>query len=169
MNVVAQPELKSVERAVEAVIYRACLLMDDEKFMEWLGLCAPEFSYRITTYSPEIRKAMTWYEQDVPGLKGMIEMLPKHNTDHGRLTRHVTVYAVEVDRSQSEAKATSSFACYRTMLDGINSHIDSGDTQLFLIGRYHDRFRIGDQGPRFLERNVVLDTRRLDKGSHYPI
>jgi methanesulfonate monooxygenase subunit beta len=169
MNVVATAELKSLERSIEDVIYRACLLLDDEKFMEWLGLCTPDFNYRITTYSPEIRKAMTWYEQDVPGLRGMIEMLPKHNTDHGRLTRHATVYTVDVEPSQSEAKATTSFTCYRTMLDGINSHIDSGETQLFLIGKYYDRFRIGEQGPRFLERNVVLDTRRLDKGSHYPI
>jgi methanesulfonate monooxygenase small subunit len=55
------------------------------------------------------------------------------------------------------------------MLDGINSHIDSGESQLFLIGRYYDRFTIGENGPRFLQRNVALDTRRLDKGSHYPI
>ena len=165
----AQSEYKSVERSIQDVIYRACLLLDAEKFAEWLGLCAPDFSYRITTYSPEIRKPMTWYEQDVPGLKGMIEMLPKHNTDHGRLTRHVTVYSVDVDRSQNEATATSSFACYRTMLDGINSHLNSGETQLFLIGKYYDRLRLGEHGPRFVERNVVLDTRRLDKGSHYPI
>jgi methanesulfonate monooxygenase subunit beta len=55
------------------------------------------------------------------------------------------------------------------MLDGINSPIAAGATQLFLIGKYHDRFRIGGEGPRFVERNVLLDTRRLDKGSHYPI
>jgi methanesulfonate monooxygenase small subunit len=79
------------------------------------------------------------------------------------------VYSVELDSAQNAAAATTSFACYRTMLDGINSHIDSGETQLFLIGRYYDRFRIGDDGPRFLEREVFLDTRRLDKGSHYPI
>jgi methanesulfonate monooxygenase small subunit len=169
MNIVAKTELKSVERAVTDVIYRASLLLDDQKFLEWLALCAPEFSYRITAYSPEIRRQMTWYEQDFAGLKGMIEMLPKHNTDHGRLTRHVTVYTVDVARSQTEAEATSSFACYRTMLDGINSHIDSGESQLFLIGRYYDRFTIGENGPRFLQRNVALDTRRLDKGSHYPI
>jgi methanesulfonate monooxygenase small subunit len=169
MNIVAQAELKSVERAVTDVIYRASLLLDDQKFMEWLGLCAPEFSYRITAYSPEIRRQMTWYEQDLAGLKGMIEMLPKHNTDHGRLMRHVTVYTVDIARSQKEAEAISSFACYRTMLDGINSHIDSGESQLFLIGRYYDRFTIGENGARFLQRNVALDTRRLDKGSHYPI
>ena len=169
MNAVARTEVKSVDQAIRDVIYRACLLLDHEKFGEWLALCAPEFSYRITTYSPEIRRQMTWYEQDMAGLKAMIDLLPKHNTDHGRLTRHATVYAVEADPSQGEASATTSFACYRTMLDGINSHIDSGETQLFLIGRYYDRFRLDENGPRFIERNVVLDTRRLDKGSHYPI
>ena len=49
MNIIAQAELKSVERAIADVIYRACLLLDEQKFMEWLELCAPEFSYRITT------------------------------------------------------------------------------------------------------------------------
>ncbi|HEY4862255.1 MAG TPA: nuclear transport factor 2 family protein, partial [Xanthobacteraceae bacterium] len=154
MNILAKSELKSLDQAIRETIYRACLLLDDEKFMDWLALCAPDFNYRITTYSPEIRRNMTWYQQDVAGLRGMIEMLPKHNTDHGRLTRHVTVYTVEADGSQREAKAVSSFACYRTMLDGINSHIDSGETQLFLIGKYYDRFRIDEDGPRFVERNV---------------
>jgi methanesulfonate monooxygenase small subunit len=169
MNIMAKPELKSIERAIQDVIYRACLLLDDEKFSEWLGLCTSDFKYRISTYSPEIRRRMTWYEQDVQGLKTMIEMLPKHNTDHGRLMRHATNYTVELDPSLNEARATTSFACYRTMLDGINSHIDSGETQLFLIGKYYDRFRLGEDGPKFSERNVFLDTRRLDKGSHYPI
>ncbi|HEY7248143.1 MAG TPA: aromatic-ring-hydroxylating dioxygenase subunit beta [Xanthobacteraceae bacterium] len=169
MNILAKPELKSLDQAIRETIYRACLLLDEEKFLDWLSLCAADFNYRITTYSPEIRRQMTWYEQDAAGLRAMVEMLPKHNTDHGRLTRHVSVYTVEAEGSQSEAKAISSFACYRTMLDGINSHIDSGETQLFLIGKYHDRFRIDDDGPRFVERNVLLDTRRLDKGSHYPI
>src|SRR3974377_1333807 len=119
MNIMAKPEAKSIDRVIRETIYRASLLLDDEKFMEWLAFCAPDFSYRITTYSPEIRRHMTWYEQDVAGLKGMIEMLPKHNTDHGRLTRHVTVYTVEADGPQGEAKATSSFGSYRPMLEGI--------------------------------------------------
>lgn len=115
------------------------------------------------------RHEPTWYEQDLAGLQTMIEMLPRHNTDHGRLTRHATVYAIEVAPDRGEAMATTSFACYRTMLDGINSHIDAGDSQLFVIGKYHDRFRLANEGPRFVERTVYLDTRRLDKGSHYPV
>src|SRR5262249_26967568 len=102
MNIHAATELKSVDPAIRDVIDRACLLLDEEKFLDWLGLCAPDFKYRITTYSPEIRRNMTWYEQDVAGLKGMVELLPKHNTDHGRLTRHATVYSVEAGPAQNE-------------------------------------------------------------------
>ncbi len=156
------------DAAIRDLIYRACLFLYDEKFKDWLTLCAPDFNYRIKTFSPEIRKEMIWYEQDLPGLAKMIEMLPLHNTDHGRLTRHATVYEVSANGG-AEATAITSFACYRTMLDGINSHIDAGDSQLFLIGKYHDRFRLGEKGPLFLDRTVYLDTRRLDKGSHYPI
>jgi methanesulfonate monooxygenase small subunit len=162
-------ELEAAKASVREVIYRACLKLDDEDFAGWLKLCAPDFNYRIKTYSPEIRKEMIWYEQDSAGLAQMVEMLPKHNTDHGRLTRHVTVYSVEVDGAKGEATATSSFACYRTMLDGINSHLDAGNSELFVIGKYYDRFRLGAEGPLFVERTAYLDTRRLDKGSHYPV
>jgi methanesulfonate monooxygenase small subunit len=157
------------EAAARDLIYEACLLLDGERFAEWLALCAPEFKYRIKTYSPEIRKDMTWLEHDRTGLVTMIEMLPKHNTDHGQLTRHVSVYKVGLDADRRIASAVSSFACYRTMLDGINSHLDAGETQLFLIGKYHDRIRVDGDRPLFVERTVILDTRRLDKGSHYPI
>ena len=169
MSVDGEARNLGLKDQVRDLIYRACLLLDDERFNEWLELCAPEFNYRIKTYSPEISKEMTWYEQDLAGLKNMVEMLPRHNTDHGRLTRHATVYAIETDAARGVATATTSFACYRTMLDGINSHLDAGDSQLFVIGKYHDRFRLAADGPRFLERIVFLDTRRLDKGSHYPV
>ena len=160
---------QSAREAIRETIYRACLFLDDGRFSDWLDLCAPEFRYRITAYSPEIRKDMTWYEQDIDGLKTMIEMLPRHNTDHGRLMRHATVYTIEIDPAKDEATATTAFSCYRTSLDGINSHMDAGESQLFVIGKYHDRLRLDSAGPRFVERRVVLETRRLDKGSHYPV
>jgi methanesulfonate monooxygenase subunit beta len=162
-------EVETTKAAVREAIYRACLCLDEENFKGWLALCAPDFTYRIKTYSPEIRKEMTWYEQDLPGLTQMVEMLPRHNTDHGRLTRHTTVYTVDIDAATGEATATSSFACYRTMLDGINSHLDAGNSELFVIGKYHDRFRLDGTAAFFVERTVYLDTRRLDKGSHYPV
>lgn len=166
---VAGDREESIKAAVRELIYRAGLLLDGERFGEWLGLCAPEFVYRITAYSPEIGKEMTWLEHDRAGMATLIEMLPRHNTDHGLLSRHATVYSVEMDGEGDAASAVTSFACYRTMLDGINSHLDAGETRLFLIGKYHDRFRLEAGRPLFVERTVRLDTRRMDKGSHYPI
>ena len=166
---IAIDQQESVKAAVRELIYRASLLLDGERFGEWLDLCAPEFVYRIKAYSPEIRKEMIWLEHDRAGMQTLVEMLPRHNTDHGQLSRHATVYTVEMDGERDGVSAVTSFACYRTMLDGINSHLDAGETQLFLIGKYHDRFRLEEGRPLFVERTVRLDTRRLDKGSHYPI
>lgn len=169
MNAVQGADYDSVREAVRQTIYRACLLLDDGRFSDWLALCAPDFCYKITAYSPEIRKDMTWYEQDIAGLQNMIEMLPRHNTDHGRLMRHATVYTIDIDRAEGLAVATTAFSCYRTSLDGINSHLDAGESRLFAIGKYYDKLRLDHDGPRFVERRVVLETRRLDKGSHYPV
>ena len=47
--------------------------------------------------------------------------------------------------------------------------VDAGDTRLFLVGKYLDKFRIDGDTAKFVEREVRLDTRRLDKGSHWPI
>jgi methanesulfonate monooxygenase small subunit len=59
--------------------------------------------------------------------------------------------------------------CHRTMLDGVRAHLDSGETQLFLVGEQYDRFQRKGGQPLFIDRTVFLDTRRLGKGSHYPI
>ena len=63
----------------------------------------------------------------------------------------------------------SSLAVYQNLLDGINSHIDAGESHLFIIGRYTDKMKMVDGKAVFLSRKVALDTRRLDKGSHWPI
>jgi methanesulfonate monooxygenase subunit beta len=40
---------------------------------------------------------------------------------------------------------------------------------LFLVGRYIDTLKLEDDQARFIKREVRLDNRRLDKGSHWPI
>ncbi len=112
---------------------------------------------------------MTYLSGSRRDLKSLTEMLPKHNTDHSPLTRHTVVYKVEVDEDAGTASAVSSVAVHQTMLDGINSHVDAGESRLFLVGKYYDSFKITDGGVKFAERVVQLNTRRLDKGSHWPI
>lgn len=154
---------------VRDTIYKACLLLDDQKWDEWLELCDESFQYAITAFSPEIRYDMTYFSADRKRLVDMLETLPKHNTDHSPLKRHVTVYTVDVDGQGKSATAVSSLVVYQNLLDGTNAHIDAGDTHLFLVGRYLDKFRIDGGKAKFVEREVRLDTRRLDKGSHWPI
>ena len=158
-----------VADAVKDTIYRACLLLDDQKWAEFLDLCDKSFQYSIKAYSPEIRYDMTYFSGSRKELASMTEMLPKHNTDHSPLTRHATVYTVDVGKGGKTATAVTSLVVYQNMLDGINSHLDAGENHLFLVGRYIDKFKINGGGPRLVEREVRIETRRLDKGSHWII
>jgi methanesulfonate monooxygenase small subunit len=154
---------------VRDTIYRATLLLDDQRWNEWLDLCDDSFHYAIKSFSPEINRDMTYLQGSRKELATMVKLLPKHNTDHSPLTRHTTVYTVDVADDAESASAISSFVVYQHMLDGVNSHIDAGESRLFLVGRYIDTFKIADGKARFIKRVVRLENRRLDKGSHWPI
>ncbi len=158
-----------VADAVKDTIYRSCLLLDDEKWDDFLELCDESFQYAVKAYSPEISYDMTYFMGNRKELKVMLGMLPKHNTDQSPLKRHATVYTVDVDEDGKTATAVTSLVVYRNMLDSINSHIDSGENHLFLVGKYIDMFKVDNGKARFFEREVRLDTRRLDKGTHWII
>lgn len=163
------PDLESRQQVVE-LIYDGCMALNAEDWAAFLELCEPQgFRYRITNYSPEIRRTQCWMDRDFKGLKSVVELLPRHNSDHSPMTRHATVYKVLVDPVGGEVHARTQLAVYRTELDGSNSHFDSGRTRLWAIGRYEDRIRIVAGGARLLERNVVLDTRQIEIGSHLPL
>ena len=154
---------------IKNTIYRASLYLDESRWADWLALCHEDFYYAIRAFSPEINYDMTYLDGHRADLVSMTEMLPKHNSDHSPLARHTVVYTVDVDDIQGTASCISSFAVYQTQLDGINSHVLAGESNIFLVGKYRDIFRIGTGLPLFLERVVQLDTRRLDKGTHWPI
>jgi methanesulfonate monooxygenase small subunit len=154
---------------VRDTIYQATLLLDGQKWEQWLDLCDERFQYAIKSFSPEINYDVTYLQLDRSGLANLVKLLPKHNTDHSGLTRHTSVYAVDLSDDAGSAKAVSSVIVYQNMLDGINSHVDAGESRLFLVGKYLDTFKIDDGRASFLTREVRLENRRLDKGSHWPI
>ena len=104
--------------AVSELIYRSCTALDDKNFGAYLELCDPAFRYRITAFSPEIRKEMTWLEHDKAGLQTLFNNLPRHNSDKSPLTRHVTVYTVQQDDEARRAKVLSALQVFKTSLDG---------------------------------------------------
>ncbi len=154
---------------VRDTIYRSTIMLDSQDWNGWLENCGEEFEYAIRAWSPEINKDVTYLALDRDGLANMLKLLPKHNTDHSPLTRHTSVYTVEVDDKGEAAKAVSSVIVCQNLLDGINSHIDAGESRVFLVGKYNDTFKIENNRAHFLSREVRIENRRLDKGSHWPI
>ena len=147
--------------AISELVYRSCLSLDAKDFKAYLGLCDGDFHYTITAYSPEIRKNMVWLEHDRAGLETLFGNLPRHNSDQSPITRHATVYTVDVDAEAAEATVVSALQVFRTTLDG-------GATELFAVGHLHDRVRLGAEGPKLVDRNVRLDTRMFGFGYHIP-
>ncbi|MBX9905245.1 MAG: nuclear transport factor 2 family protein [Burkholderiales bacterium] len=147
--------------AIQDVIYQTCLLLDEKNFDAFLDLCDDEFRYTITTYSTEIRKDMIWLDHDKKGMRNLFDQLPRHNSDHSPITRHATVYKVEVDEGRREASAVSVLQVYKTDLDG-------GATTLFAVGKYVDTIKLDSGKPRLVKRVVKLDTRMLGIGYHIP-
>src|SRR5262245_53911970 len=144
-------------KAIEELVYRSCLALDAKNFKAFLELCDAEFRYRIETYSPEIRREMVWLDHDRKGMETLFTNLPRHNSDHSPLTRHATVYTVDLD--SGKASVVSALQVFRTQLDG-------GATELFAVGRLHDT--IDSQKMKIVERVVRLETRLLGYGYHIP-
>jgi methanesulfonate monooxygenase small subunit len=159
----------NADALVRESIYRSAVLLDQQDWNGWLDYCDSSFKYAIRSWSPEIKKDMTYLELDRSGLATMIKLLPKHNTDHSPLTRHTSVYTVDVDEDAQLASAISSVIVFQNLLDGINSHIDAGESRLFLVGKYNDTLKLTADRATFVSREVRLENRRLDKGSHWPI
>jgi methanesulfonate monooxygenase subunit beta len=151
-----------IAQRVRTLIYRGCLLLDQNDFKGWLDLCAPDFHYTVSTYSPEIRREQVWLDHDHEGMSNLIRMLPRHNSDQTPLARHATVYTVDHDGQSSEARAVTSVAIFATALDG-------GETTLFALARYHDVVDIAGAEPRLKHRTVRLETRSLGIGKHWPL
>ena len=140
------------------------MALDDKQFNAYLELCDPAYHYKITAYSPEIRKDMTWLEHDKAGMQALFTNLPKHNSDQSPLTRHVTVYTVKEDTAARQAQVISALQVFKTALDG-------GATELFAVGKLHDQISLSGMpgaGPRLLAREVRLQTRMLGFGYHIP-
>ena len=94
-------------------------------------------------------------------MQTLFNNLPRHNSDHSPLTRHATVYTVEIDEAKKEARVVSALQVFKTTLDG-------GITELFGVGKLHDTVRLNGGTAKLLRRNVRLDTRMLGIGYHIP-
>jgi methanesulfonate monooxygenase small subunit len=144
---------------IEELVYRSCMALDDRDFKGFLALCDDGFRYKVTAYSPEIRKDMVWLDHDKKGMETLFTQLPRHNSDHSPLTRHATVYTVRMNGTQAEV--VSALQVFRTALDG-------GATELYSVARLVDTVKLDGGEPKLAQRVVKIETRQLGFGSHIP-
>ncbi len=147
--------------AIEELVYRSCLALDEKEFKRYLELCHDSFRYTISAHSPEIRKDMIWLDHDKPEMQLLFNNLGKHISDHSPLSRHAVVYTAEPAADRKSAAVISSLQVYKTTLDG-------GATELFAIGRYLDTVSLDGGSPTLLKRVVSLTTRQFGFGYHIP-
>jgi methanesulfonate monooxygenase small subunit len=150
---------------IEEVLYAGCLLLDELRFLEWFELTAPELRYQIQTWSPEIRKQMTWLDHDRKGLAALVDILPRHHIDGAAWHRQAVLYTVAPEPDGS-ARTVTSLAIFHTAVDVGDVHLEAGSTRLFAVGHYRDRFRRIDGRWLLAERTVQLQTRQLGIGTH---
>lgn len=147
--------------AVEELIYASCMAMDEADYRSFLGLCESDFEYKLSAWSPEIRRDMTWLDHGRPEIEDLFNTLPKHNSDHAPLTRNAVVYKVAFDDARQEADVVTAVQIYKTALNG-------GATEVFAVGKYYDTVSLKNGAPRLARRHVKLDTRDLGWGYHVP-
>ena len=145
---------------ITALIYKSFLALDDLNFKEFLNLCAPNYHYKITAYSPEIRKEMIWLEESRQSLEQLFINLPKHNSDHSRLSRLGNVYLIDKTATH-EWSVLTFLQVFRTTLDG-------GATELFAIGKIYDKITETNSEFKLLDREIKLETRMFGFGHHIP-
>jgi methanesulfonate monooxygenase small subunit len=146
---------------VEELIYESCMVMDERDFPSFMELCDPKFTYKLTAYSPEIKKDMAWLDHDRAEMEDLFNTQPKQNNDHSPLTRNAVVYKIDFDEAKKRANVVSALQIYRTLLNG-------GVTELFAVGKYYDTVSLSGNKPALLSRHVKLDTRDLGWGYHIP-
>ena len=153
---------------VRDFVANTCMTLNKNRWNEYLALCdSNDFAYSIENYSPEIKKRQCWMRQNFEGIKHVIDLLPKHNSDHAQLTRHITTYSVRETETSDVYEVNSQLAIYRTEWDSDNSHLKSGATTLYVIGSYLDQVAITSSGLRLRRRTVELETRQVGTGSHF--
>ena len=150
---------------IRSLIMRSCLLLDDERFDDYLALWSPRGRYRITSWSPDLRKELVLLDLPLDDYRQLLGNVPNHERMQGTLSRHVTGPLIERGRGGRDgdgtARAVSSLLVVHTDLEGVSN--------VYAVGRYVDDIDIADGDPRIESREVRLETRQFGTGSHVPM
>lgn len=141
------------------LVARSCMYLDGDEFDKYLGLVADDYSYTITSFSPDLRKDMVLLQLNRSEIATLLENIPNHIHLPGKLFRQASLYAVE--QTDRMVKAMSYVTVSYTDLDGRSG--------TFCVGRYRDEIVGDDVRLRLRSRRFEMETRDIGTGCHYPI
>jgi 3-phenylpropionate/cinnamic acid dioxygenase small subunit len=131
--------------------------IDDNKLEAWPDFFTDSGRYRVTTADN--------FERGLPlgmihatsraMLRDRVRSLRDANVYEAQRYRHLVGTPLVTSGAEGMVEAQTSFMVARIM--------HSGETKLFVTGRYHDRIVLDDGGEaRFAEKLVILDSRLID-------
>ena len=129
---------------VQQFIQRTAALLNAEKLSEWLEQFHSDGLYEITAYSTELGKELAWW---------------RHVRDPAKRLHVLGPPLVSV--TGDAARGQTAFSVFRTL--------PTGETSLFVVGRYLDELvRVGS-GWRFSVHRVQVEAGVLDEFTHLPL
>lgn len=151
----------SFDKAIAELIYQSCDMLDKMDFAGYVELCAPAYQYKITAYSPELKKDMVWQDVNLEALKHHFDLIGRHVREIVNLTRFPTVYSIKYEADGKRAQVVTGLQVFKTKLDG-------GETALYGIGKIYDTICLNTGRPRLRSREIRMETRQLGTGSQIP-
>jgi 3-phenylpropionate/cinnamic acid dioxygenase small subunit len=154
MNSGSEPDLASLQIAVERLHARYVHALDSDKLEDWPGFFTENGRYRIATAENEERGLpLPVLSAEGRGMmRDRIQSLRHANIYEPQRYRHLVSAVVVEKTSDREATSTANFVVIRIMQDG--------DTIIFATGRYVDRIALPEM--KYEERVVICDSRRFD-------
>ncbi len=134
--------------------YADCI--DDDRLEQWPDFFAEDCRYLITSrdsHEAGLRHGII-YRASRGMLADRVMALRRANIFEPHRYRHIVGPARIGKMEGGIAEGRANFLAVRIMHDG--------ETSLFATGRYLDRIDIGSEPFRFVERLVVLDSRKVD-------
>jgi anthranilate 1,2-dioxygenase small subunit len=154
MNSGSEPELVSLQIAVERLHARYVHALDADNLEDWPNFFTENGRYRIATAENEERGLpLPVLSAEGRGMmRDRIQSLRHANIYEPQRYRHL-VSAVLIQKiDPNEVRSIANFVVIRIMQDG--------DSIIFASGRYVDRIALAEM--KYHERVVICDSRRFD-------
>ena len=137
--------------------------IDNDQLEAWPGFFTDPCRYEIIS-AENVEQNMplgVFFADSRAMLTDRVASLRRANIYEAQRYRHIVSPALVVSEDEKLLRAETNFVVVRIMLDG--------DMRLFMSGRYRDVVDVSGPSPRFAEKRVIFDNRRIDTLLALPI